>query len=292
MSNVNNQIIFILDDDTDTLESLKKYISSKISSIEIYTFNTYDEMRINRLISKVSLFIIDINLKDIKTGDQVAIELHQQYASPFLLVSGLDYDYDSFDGHGLTYDFIKKPIIFKQLINRIKVLLKVSETYNDHINEKARLTVSLRELFDYTNIYLLILDDNMKVKLCSYKLWKDLGYNSEEEIIGLDWKEFLMDKDKDKLSIVHTNVIEDTDEYQHSLREVTNKLITNRKSTITVKWFNSRIVNSHTYSFSIGIPYNRIVTEADEIESIRAYWKHVIEKDETTLKALKQNIRK
>ena len=232
MSNVNNQIIFILDDDTDTLESLKKYISSKISSIEIYTFNTYDEMRINRLISKVSLFIIDINLKDIKTGDQVAIELHQQYASPFLLVSGLDYDYDSFDGHGLTYYFIKKPIIFKQLINRIKVLLKVSETYNDHINEKARLTVSLRELFDYT------------------------------------------------------------DEYQNSLREVTNKLVTNRKSTITVKWFNSRIVNSHTYSFSIGIPYNRIVTEADEIESIRAYWKHVIEKDETTLKALKQNIRK
>ncbi len=31
--------------------------------------------------------------------------------------------------------------------------------------------------------------------------------------------------------------------------------------------------------------------EADEIESIRAYWKYVVDKDETTLKALKSSVK-
>lgn len=285
------QIIFILDDVSDVLVVLKDYIIVKLPNAVIHTFTTFDNLIKHPLVKKASLFIIDIELHNNKTGDQAALELHRLNHAPFLFMSGHDYNYDSFEGYDLTYDFVKKPFDMLQTLNRIKVLLKVSSTYSDHIFEQSKLKVSLRELFDYTNIYLLILDEKMIVKLCSYKLWKDLGYNAENEIIGLDWREFLPKKDIQKMESAHKNVIEDSPEYQKTLREVTNKILTKEGSTITVKWFNSRIANSHTYSFSIGIPYNRTITEADEIESIRAYWKYVVDKDETTLMALRSSVR-
>lgn len=285
------QIIFILDDVNDVLVVLRNYLIVKLPDTAIYTFTTFDSLINHPLVKKVSLFIIDIELHNNKTGDQAAVELHRLNHAPFLFMSGLNYNFDSFEGYDLTYDFIKKPFDMKQTLNRIKVLLKVSSTYDDHVNEKTKLKVSLRELFDYTNIYLLILDENMIVKLCSYKLWKDLGFNSEKEIIGKDWKEFIPISDKSKLKKAHKNIIDDTMEYQNSMREVTNKIITKRKTPITVKWFNSRIGNSQTYSFSIGMPYNRTITEADEIESIRAYWKYVVDQDETTLDALRSNVK-
>lgn len=285
------QIIFILDDVNDVLIVLKNYLIEKLNNTEIHTFTTFDQLISHPLVKKVSLFIIDIELHNNKTGDQAAMELHRINHAPFLFMSGHDYNFDSFEAYDLTYDFVKKPFDMKQILNRIKVLLKVSLTYDNHVHEKTKLRVSLRELFDYTNIYLLILDENMVIKLCSYKLWKDLGYNSETEIIGKDWKTFLPEKEKIKLEFAHKNVIEDTEDYQNSLREITNKIITKKGTTITVKWFNSRIANSHIYSFSIGLPYNRTITEADEIESIRAYWKYVVDKDETTLMALKNSIK-
>jgi len=286
-----DQIIFILDDVSDVLVVLKDYLETKLPFVKIFTFTTFDQLTKHPLVKKASLFIIDIELHNNKTGDQAALELHRLNHAPFLFMSGLDYNFDSFEGYNLTYDFIKKPFDMKQTLNRIKVLLKVSETYTDHIFEQTKLKVSLRELFDYTNIYLIILDEDMVVKLCSFKLWKDLGFNSEREIIGLSWKDFIPPKDLKKMEATHKNVINDTKEYQHSLREITNKILTKHKSTITVKWFNSRIANSHNYSFSIGIPYNRTITEADEIESIRAYWKYVVDKDETTLMALRSSIK-
>jgi len=109
-------------------------------------------------------------------------------------------------------------------------------------------------------------------------------------MIGLDWKKFLKEKDQTKIETVFKNVVGDTTKYQKFLREVTNKIITKSGSTITVKWFNSRIRNGHIYTFSIGIPYNRKVTPADDVDSIRAYWKHVLDKDDTTLKALKEAV--
>ncbi len=289
--NAKKQIVFILDDVKDVLSILRDYLLFKLPNVEVYTFTTYNTMKKHPLLKQASLFIIDIVLSNNTTGDQVAMEIHRMNHSPFLFMSGLDYNYDSFEDSNLTYDFIKKPFDMKQTLNRIKVLLKVSETYSSHVDETTKLRISLRELFDYTNIYMVILSDEMIVKLCSYKLWKDLGYNSESEILGMDWNNFIPESEKHKMLAIHHNVIEDSDDYQNSMREITNKVITKSGSDITVKWFNSRIANSHTYTFSIGIPYNRKVTEADEIESIRAYWKYVVDKDETTLKALKSSVK-
>jgi len=282
------KIIFILDDNEDITTTLQEIIVKKIPDVVVYSFNRCNNMIEHCMVNKADLFIIDIELNAELKGNQVADELFKnEFNIPYLFMSGKNYEYECFENYDYTYDFILKPFDSNKLINRIKVLLKVSNVYIKHKEEKEKLQINLKEVFDYTNIYMLILDCKMNIKLCSYKLAKDLGFKTEEELIGTSWKQFIKEKDKVKIDIVHKNVVEDTEKYQKFLREVTNKIVTKEGSTITTKWFNSRIQNGNTYTFSIGIPYNRKVTPADDIESIRSYWKHVLDRDETTLKALK-----
>ena len=282
-----NKVIFILDDEKNVTNMLKELIVKKIPNVDVYIFNRCADMLEHHMIENSNLFIIDIELNAELKGNEIAAKLFKnEFNIPYLFMSGKNYKYECFEKYDYTYDFILKPFDTDKLANRIKVLLKVSETYKRHQREQKMLQLSLKELFDYTNIYMLILDSEMNVKSCSYKLGKDLGYKSEEEMIGLNWKQFLKEKDSHKIDLVHKNVVEDSDKYQKFLREVTNKIVTKSGSTINVKWFNSRIRNGHIYTFSIGIPYNRKVTATDDIESIRSYWKHVLDKDETTLKAL------
>ena len=280
----NKRVIFILDNEVDITNVLKEYLSKEIPNALVYTFNNCSDMMKHPLILDVCLFIIDIELETNVKGHQIAHELFKNKIDvPFLFISGKNYEYECFSDYNYTYDFIKKPFDLNKLLNRILVLLKVGEKYINHSIEKQQLQINLKEVFDYTNIYMLILDCKMNIKLCSYKLAKDLGFKTEEELIGTSWKQFIKEKDKVKIDIVHKNVVEDTEKYQKFLREVTNKIVTKEGSTITTKWFNSRIQNGNTYTFSIGIPYNRKVTPADDIESIRSYWKHVLDRDETTL---------
>jgi hypothetical protein len=133
----------------------------------------------------------------------------------------------------------------------------------------------------------IILDDNMDIKSCSYALAKDLEYNDAEELLGLPWIDFITKEEAKKMNFIHQNVIDNTEAYQKSMREITTKLITKSGKTISVKWFNSKIKSGS--SFSIGIPYNRKVTSADAIDSIRAYWSHVLDKDEAALLDLKNS---
>jgi len=285
------QIIFILDDDKDIVQLQTEYLCAKIPNIDVHGFTNCFDMINHPDIKNVSLCIIDIELKLNKSGNEIANEMYKNKLDiPYLFMSGKDYKFECFEDYKFTYDFLKKPINLNMLLIRVKILLKVSRNYKLHDKEKTKLQVSLKELFDYTNIYLLILDPDMKIKMCSYKLGTDLGFNHESEMIGLSWKTFIKEKDQNKLKIVFQNVVDDTEKYQKFLREVTNKIITKSGSTISVKWFNSRIRNGKVYTFSIGIPYNRKVTSSDDIDSIRSYWKHVLDRDETTLKALKNVI--
>jgi len=289
MSDDTKQIIFILDDDKDIVQLQIEYLCAKIPDVDIKGFTNCFDMINHPDLKNVSLCIIDIELNLDKPGNEIAKEMYENKLDiPYLFMSGKNYNFECFEDYQFTFDFIQKPIDLNMFLTRVKVLLKVSKNYKLHSIEKTKLQVSLKELFDYTNIYLLILDCDMKIKMCSYKLGKDLGFKHEEEMIGLPWKQFLKEKDQTKIKTVFNNVVNDTEKYQKFLREVTNKIITKTGSTISVKWFNSRIRNGNIYTFSIGIPYNRKVTPADDIESIRSYWKHVLDKDETTLRALKE----
>lgn len=154
----NKQLIFILDDDESATELLEEYINKKLSDIDVYAFNTCYDMIHHPLIKDCSLFIIDIELDADAKGNEVADELFKnKFNKPYLFMSGKAYDFECFQQYDYTYDFIKKPLDLNKLMNRITVLLKVSDTYRLHEMEEKKLKFSLKEVFDYTNIYMIIL---------------------------------------------------------------------------------------------------------------------------------------
>ncbi len=285
------QVVFILDDDKEITSLLKNFLNDKMPYLDVFSFNTCRELFSHPKLPEVCLCIIDIELNEKKKGNEVAQKLFENRSEiPYLFMSGQPYEYECFTSYKYTYDFILKPVNLEMMVNRIKVLLTVSKKYKQLNDEKYELQISIKELFDYTNIYMLVLDNDMKVRMCSYKLAKDLGFNKGSDLLNMNWKNFLTKKESDTIDNVHKHVMLSSKDYENRFREVNNKIVTRRNTDIDVKWFNSRIKNGKVYTFSIGIPYNRTVTAEDDIETIRAYWKHIIDKDKTTLRALKEVI--
>ena len=57
-----------------------------------------------------------------------------------------------------------------------------------------------------------------------------------------------------------------------------------------MKWFNTKLNNGMTGTFSLGVPVKAAGAE-DSVESIRAYWNDIIQKDKTTISAMKDLIK-
>lgn len=286
------QIIFLLDDDEDVCVICEKLIKDFLPEVDIYTFTTYDKFKNHKLLPEVSLFIYDILLNQSITGDEAAIEVNKINKSPVLFISGLNYGFDSFRDSGLTYDFITKPLVPKKLINRIELLLKFSSYYECFEYEKNKFSISIKELMDHSNIYMVIINHDLIVTLCSLKLVKDLGYEDINEVEGKSWLNFIKEDFKNEISDIHNHISTNDKNDCSKYREVNSRILTKDGSEIKVKWFNTKLNNNRNFTFSIGIPYDRTVSEDDSLDDIRSYWRHIIDENNTVLKAMKDLIKK
>jgi len=144
--NNDKQIIFILDDEDQILEMFKKFLSDMAPSYDVFCFNNHEDLLKHPLLKYVSLFIFDVNLRGDITGDELALQIHDQdHPAPFLFMSGKGYTFESFNDKDLTYDYLSKPFNLDSGLNRIKVLLKVSEQYRSHQDEKTKFQITLKE---------------------------------------------------------------------------------------------------------------------------------------------------
>ncbi len=282
------KIIFILDDDPGILKLCDVYLRRSKIPCDIYIFNNYKEMINHPCIDNASLIIIDIFLDGI-TGPQVCEIILDKSCSltTFLFISGKDFEYDDFSNLCCTYDFIKKPFTKIEFTNRCKLLINISDRLSDLSQVKRKIEIGLWDVFNYSNIYLLILDPEMNIRLCSYMLAIDLGYESEDEIIGENWLDFLPDNMKTNITHIHNHIIKNPTSKEKRFQEVTNDIITIKKKIITVRWFNACINNGVKLTFSIGIPLTKDITKNDNIETLRAYWAEKINKDRTTIDAFR-----
>lgn len=287
------QIIFLLDDEEDICLVCKEFIKAYLPEIDIYTFTSYDEFKIHELLPNVSLFIYDIMLNNEITGDKIALEINKINKSPVLFISGLNYNFDSFRDIEFTYDFITKPIDSSSMINRIKLLLKFSTYYKSFIFEKNKLYISIKELMDYSNIYMVVINKDLKIKMCSLKLAKDLGYNNINEIEGKSWLDYIDKNDKTEVINIHKYIISDNKNGYDKYKEINSNIILKDDSKINVKWFNAKLNNNFNCTFSIGIPYdNDEITENDSMDDIRTYWRHIINENNSILNTLRILVKK
>jgi DNA-binding response OmpR family regulator len=276
-----NDTIFILDDEDQFLEIMKSFLIGSDIPCNVSTFTKPEDLLSQTNIKDVDLFIIDINLKTALDGREVCSEILKinKYAV-FLFNSGYDYNYNSFINLDCTFDYIQKPVTHPIIINRTKTLLHLSKELKKINKTKKKIELSLRDIFDYSDIYLLVLNSEMEIRLCSYRLSVDLGFESSDEIIGKNWTKFLpieMAPLKDLFS----------PERKKIFNEFTNDIQTKDGKRIPTKWFNTRIKNGEMWTFSIGIPLTKEITKEDSIETMRSYWEDIIKKDRTTINVFK-----
>jgi len=144
-------------------------------------------------------------------------------------------------------------------------------------------------ILNYLNLFVLILDSDMKIKLANYYLATFLGYESEDDIVGEAWLRFIREDQKEAINNVHENIKEDTGLF----REFTNELITLSGEEIFVKWFNSSINHELDYTFSVGIPLTKdVVTPKNSIDSIRSYYRDILDKDKSMIESLREIVTK
>lgn len=287
---MNKRLIFLLDDEPAITDILKRGIEKSFEDVEVITFNTCKEFDDHPDLEKVALFIYDIGLQDHLSGDQIACKIHKINPAPVLFISGVKHDFSKFDTSVITYDFIAKPFNLDLITNRIKLLLKVSKTYECFQSEQNLLKLSLKEVFDHSNLYLLILDNNMIVNSCSYKLMQDMGYDDICDIEGKNWTSFIPMKEKQTVTGLHDTLVGDIENNKRKLQEAVTTVQRKDGSIFTVKWFYSLLINGHVHSFNIGIPFADPIRTSDSIEMIRDYWRQSIIENNATLKAIKSTL--
>jgi len=142
------------------------------------------------------------------------------------------------------------------------------------------------DMLNYANMYVVILDRNMVIKLINYSLATELGFKSEDEPIGLCWLDFIPPKDHDRVSTIHKKLSIDQDMEHYG--EVSNKVKRKDGSTMLVKWFNVPINSEYNVTLSFGLSQDKVVEITED--SVRSYYADILQKDKTMIQSLKDSL--
>lgn len=177
---------------------------------------------------------------------------------------------------------MEKDVIIKELEKKVDYLEKELLFHKD---ETVRVKRAIWNMLNYANMFVLVLDEYMKIKFINWSLSKALGFDNEEQAIGKCWLDFVSEKSKPLFSNTHSIISKDKSE---EVRECTNNIIKFDGSDLQVKWFNIHINNDYNWTFSIGLMVK--VTPKITEESVRNYYKDIIEQDRTMIRSMRDTI--
>ena len=115
-------------------------------------------------------------------------------------------------------------------------------------------------------------------------LSKILGFESEIEMVGKKWEEFIPESTKDLTALIHRETIEN----KNGTVESTGEIVTGNCKILVVKWFHSFINSELEWVFSMGVPFN--IDGQETIENVRTFYKEILARDKTTIEAIKKRI--
>ena len=295
MSTNTPYLIYILHKDEIFLRILKNMILTNVRNISIKTFSRKDDIFNEGDLTSVDLIITDISfidnelndLNDLKHG---LFHLCNKIDTPYLFILDDDKDIQldklSFlNENKIIYDFILKSYINEVMANRIKVLLSIPKIAKTKNSEILLTQANIWNLLNYSsNTFVVVLDSQMNVKIANYHLYSTLGFEKEDEILGKRWTIFIKESMIEVIEHVHEEVLKKNPGYSEFAHEIVDKA----GKLVMVKWFNSMINSDYNWVFSIGIPLIKEPTIDEDIDSIRSYFKEVLERDKTTILAMKE----
>lgn len=150
--------------------------------------------------------------------------------------------------------------------------------------EAGSLKKAIWDMLNYSSLYLVLLDQKMIIKLCNWSLAKSLGYETEKDIVGQCWLNFVPEKDIDRIKMIHSSLAHENDS---TYKEVINDIKTKDGKIISIKWFNLQINNNYHMTMSLGLHLTKTIQPIQPEDSIRSYYRDVIDKDRTMIKSLR-----
>ena len=141
------------------------------------------------------------------------------------------------------------------------------------------------KILDESNVYIVILDEEMNIRFINNSLSLRLGFPNKQEIIGKCWLEFIPEDIHAHIKTVHSSILLRGSE---ECNEYTNKILNAGGESFEVKWYNAYINHDNHWTLSFGMP----VEEYQNItaDQIRETFKNRIASDRTMIKSLKEYV--
>jgi two-component system alkaline phosphatase synthesis response regulator PhoP len=137
--------ILVVDDEEDICEILKFNLESEGYNVDAVN-SAEDAMQMK--LEKYSLFLLDIMMKGM-SGYRLADEIRKRKKldAPIFFITAKNTENDKLTGFSVgADDYITKPFSIKEVVARIKAILRRSDNSNDDISEPASIKISGLEL--------------------------------------------------------------------------------------------------------------------------------------------------
>ncbi len=125
--------LILVEDEEDLLKLIKKYFV--LEKFECLTFDNAEDT-LDYINDDVDIYILDIMLKGKMTGYDLLLKIKEKTPNtPVIFISARDKDIDKIKGLELgSDDYISKPFSIRELVLRVKAILRRSNKNNVKIN--------------------------------------------------------------------------------------------------------------------------------------------------------------
>ena len=134
----------IIDDDPEILKLLDQYLTKNVFEVEAFTDG---ESFLKKDVNKFSLIVLDIGLPGID-GLEVCKRVRQNSNIPIIMLTAASDDLDRILGLELgSDDYMGKPFNPRELLARIKALLRRSEIKEEDVDNNIVMNYAARSAF-------------------------------------------------------------------------------------------------------------------------------------------------
>lgn len=147
----------------------------------------------------------------------------------------------------------------------------------------SELSEIVFKLINFTNTYILVLDEESNIKFANNSLAIRLGFESYNDLLGRCWLGFLEEN-----SIEHMKIIYKTIAYGKNWEKYKEFKTKIKDTPIEISWFNSHINTDYNWVFSFGVQQE--ITKNKTMDFIRNYYNEIVNNDRVMIEAIKDKI--
>lgn len=148
-----------------------------------------------------------------------------------------------------------------------------------------QLRNTIFNMLNFTNMYILVLNEKMEIKFANNSLAIDLGFDNYHGLLGLCWLDFIDEKERSLISTIHASVAHGYEKWEEKYREFQNNIKGRNGNIYSVYWFNSHINSDYNWTFSFGI--KKQPAKEITMDSVRTYYQDIISKDRIMINSMR-----